>query len=72
MKKIKILLASIMPGIFILGYNVGTGRVTSMSKAGANSGLDLLWAVLLSCIITYYLIIKFSKYTMVRDETFIQ
>ncbi len=71
-RKIKIFIASIMPGIFIIGYNVGTGSVTSMSKAGANFGLDLLWAVLVSCIITYYLILKFSKYTMVTGETFIQ
>ena len=43
-----------------------------MSKAGANFGMDLLWAVLLSCIITYYLINLFSKYTMVTGETVIQ
>ncbi|MBT4399995.1 MAG: Nramp family divalent metal transporter [Bacteroidetes bacterium] len=70
--KVKIFIASIMPGIFIIGYNVGTGSVTSMSKAGANFGFDLLWAVLLSCMITYYLILKFSKYTMVTRQTFIQ
>ena len=51
--KIKTFIASIMPGIFIIGYNVGTGSVTSMSKAGANFGYDLLWTVLVSCIITY-------------------
>ncbi len=70
--KIRTFIASIMPGIFIIGYNVGTGSVTSMSKAGANFGFDLLWTVLLSCLITYYLIIHFSKYTMVTGETFIQ
>jgi len=43
-----------------------------MSKAGANFGLDLLWTILLSCLITYYLILHFSKYTMVTGETFIQ
>ena len=70
--KIKTFIASIMPGIFIIGYNVGTGSVTSMSKAGANFGFDLLWTVLLSCVITWYLILHFSKYTMVTGETFIQ
>lgn len=71
-RKIKTFIASIIPGIFIIGYNVGTGSVTSMSKAGANFGFDLLWTVLLSCLITYYLILHFSKYTMVTGETFIQ
>lgn len=70
--KIKTFIASIMPGIFIIGYNVGTGSVTSMSKAGANFGYDLLWTIVVSCIITYYLILMFSKYTMVTGETFIQ
>ena len=70
--KIRIFLASIMPGIFIIGYNVGTGSVTSMSKAGANFGFDLLWTLLLSCLMTWYLILHFSKYTMVTGETFIQ
>jgi len=70
--KIKIFIASIMPGIFIIGYNVGTGSVTSMSKAGANFGFDLLWTLLLSCLMTWFLILHFSKYTMVTGETFIQ
>jgi manganese transport protein len=70
--KIKDFVASIMPGIFIIGYNIGTGSVTSMSKAGANFGFDLLWTLLLSCLMTWYLILYFSKYTMVTGETFIQ
>lgn len=72
MSKIKRIIASILPGIFLIGYNVGTGSVTSMSKAGANFGFDLLWTILVSCIATYYLIILFSRYTMVTGETTIQ
>ncbi len=65
-------IASILPGVFLIGYNVGTGSVTAMSKAGAYFGLDLLWAVLVSCLITYYLILLFSRYTMVTGETAIE
>lgn len=72
MKKIKTFIASILPGIFLIGYNIGTGSITSMSKAGANFGLELLWAILISCIITYYLINQFSRYTMITGETIIQ
>ena len=71
-KKIKLLIASILPGIFIIGYKVGTGSITSMAKAGANFGLSLLWTIAISCLITYYLIVHFSKYTMVTGETFIE
>ncbi len=70
--RLKRVIASLLPGIFLIGYNIGTGSITSMSKSGANFGLDLLWAVLLSCLITYYLINLFSRYTMVTGETVIQ
>lgn len=72
MSKLKKVIASILPGIFLIGYNVGTGSVTSMSKAGANFGYDLLWTILISCMATYYLIVLFSRYTMVTGETTIQ
>ena len=69
MKKTKALLTSILPGIFLIGYNIGTGSLTAMSKAGANFGCDLLWAVLLSCLITWYLINFFSRFTMASGLT---
>jgi Mn2+/Fe2+ NRAMP family transporter len=72
MNKLRNILASIMPGIFLIGYNIGTGSITSMSKAGANFGLDLLWTLAVSCLITYYLINLFSRYTMVTGETIMQ
>jgi len=55
-----------------MGYNIGTGSITSMSKAGANFGFDLLWAVLVSCLITYYLLISFSRYTMATGKTILE
>ncbi len=68
----KQLLVSLLPGIFLIGYNVGTGSITSMSKAGANFGLDLLWALLLSCFMTYYLMSLASRYTMVTGMTLLE
>jgi len=63
------LIQSLMPGIFLIGYNIGTGSLTAMSKAGANFGMQLLWAVLLSCLITWYLINFFSRFTMASGLT---
>ena len=62
-------LHSILPGIFLIGFNIGTGSVTAMAKAGANYGMALLWALLLSCLVTFYLIRLFGKYTIVTGET---
>src|SRR5210317_101243 len=69
MEKLKRGLKSLMPGIFLIGYNIGTGSLTAMSKAGANFGADMLWAVLLSCLITWYLINFFSRFTMATGMT---
>ena len=62
-------LAAILPGIFLIGYNIGTGSLTAMSKAGASYGTGLLWAVLVSCLITWYLINFFSRFTMASGMT---
>lgn len=62
-------LAMFLPGIFLLGFNIGTGSVTSMAKAGATYGMSLLWTILASCLATYYLIVVYGKFTLVTGET---
>lgn len=57
------------PAFFIIGYVVGTGSVTSMVVSGANYGLSLSWALLLSCFFTYFLLISISKLTIISGET---
>ena len=57
------------PAFFIIGYVVGTGSVTSMVVSGANYGLSLSWALLLSCFFTYFLLVAISKLTIVTGET---
>lgn len=71
MNKYSRLLRSFLPGLFLVSYNVGIGSVTMMSKSGALYGCSLLWIVLLSSVIYYYLVSVFSKYTMVTRETFL-
>jgi len=68
-KRIKAGLKNYGPAFFIIGYVVGTGSVTSMVVSGANYGLSLSWALLLSCFFTYFLLIAISKLTMVSGET---
>ena len=61
-------LAVFAPGILLIGYNIGTGSITSMAKAGANYGVSLLWAIAISCFITYFLIRIYGRYTTVTGE----
>lgn len=61
-----------LPGIFLLGFNIGTGSVTSMAKAGANYGMSLLWTIVASCLATFVMISVYSRYTLVTGETALQ
>jgi Mn2+/Fe2+ NRAMP family transporter len=66
------LVRSLLPGIFLFGFCIGTGSVTAMAKAGADYGMALLWTVLLSCLITFYLIVLYGELTLVTGETALQ
>ncbi|WP_226704702.1 Nramp family divalent metal transporter [Microbulbifer elongatus] len=71
-KKIALFLSTIGPGLFLVGYNIGTGSITTMASAGASHGMILSWAVLLSCIFTYFLIVYFGRYTLLTGESALQ
>jgi manganese transport protein len=62
-------LSAIGPGLFLIGYNIGTGSVTTMAKVGAEYGMALTWALLLSCIFTYILMVAYGKTTLVTGKT---
>lgn len=68
-KKLLIALSAIGPGLFLIGYNIGTGSVTTMAKAGAEYGMTLFWALLLSCIFTYILMVAYGQMTLVSGNT---
>lgn len=72
LKKIALFLSTIGPGLFLVGYNIGTGSITTMASAGASHGMTLAWAVLLSCIFTYFLIVYFGRYTLITGESALQ
>lgn len=68
-KKIILALSAIGPGLFLIGYNIGTGSVTTMAKTGAEHGMGLFWALILSCIFTYVLMVTYGKVTLVTGKT---
>ncbi|MFC2081319.1 Nramp family divalent metal transporter [Bacteroidota bacterium] len=69
LKKIGLFLASIAPGIFLIGYNIGTGSITTMASSGAAYGMTLIWPLLLSCIFTFILVMLFGRYTSITGNT---
>lgn len=70
--RISAFIAMFLPGIFLLGFNIGTGSVTTMAKAGATYGMSLLWTVLISCLATYFMIVLYGRYTLITGETALQ
>jgi Mn2+/Fe2+ NRAMP family transporter len=65
-------LALFLPGIFLLGFNIGTGSVTAMAKAGATYGMSLLWTIVASCLATFFMINVYGRLTLVTGETALQ
>ena len=45
--KAAVLLSSISAGIFLIGYNIGTGSITTMASAGSEYGMTLTWALII-------------------------
>ncbi|MCG9792932.1 Nramp family divalent metal transporter [Flavobacterium algicola] len=68
-KKLIALILSFGPGIFAIGYTIGTGSVTSMIVAGSTYGMQLLWVLLLSCLFSGVLMFAYGNYALISGET---
>lgn len=69
LKKIIAIVLSFGPGIFAIGYTIGTGSVTSMIVAGSKYGMQLLWVLLLSCLFSGVLMFAYGNYALITGET---
>ncbi|GAA4269332.1 Nramp family divalent metal transporter [Hyunsoonleella aestuarii] len=69
LKKIIALVLGFGPGIFAIGYTIGTGSVTSMIVAGSEFGMQLLWVLLLSCFFSGVLMFAYGNYALITGET---
>jgi Mn2+/Fe2+ NRAMP family transporter len=68
-QKIWLWMLGIGPGIFCIGYTIGTGSVTSMAKAGSQFGMQLLWVLVLSCVFAWVLMEAYGRYAVVTGQT---
>ena len=69
MKKFFQYLQGIGPGIFAIGYTIGTGSVTAMVVAGSQYGMQLLWVLFFSCLFSWVLMEAYGRYYLVTGET---
>ena len=68
-KKIIAIVLGFGPGIFAIGYTIGTGSVTSMIVAGSKFNMQLLWVLLLSCLFSGILMFAYGNYGLITGET---
>ena len=69
LRKVTDTILSFGPGIFAIGYTIGTGSVTSMIVAGSEFGMQLLWVLFLSCLFSGVLIFAYGNYALLTGET---
>ncbi len=68
-RRIWLAMLSIGPGLFCIGYTVGTGSVTSMVKSGSQFGMQLLWVLLLSCLYAWVLMEAYGRFAIITGGT---
>ena len=69
LRRVGLLILAVGPGIFCIGYTIGTGSVTSMAKAGSQFGMQLLWVLFLSCLFSWVLMEAYGRYAVVTGAT---
>jgi len=62
-------LAAIGPGIVVAGSVIGSGELINTPVQAAKFGFLLLWVVLLSCVIKYFLQVEIARHCLVHNRT---
>ena len=62
-------IALVGPGLFCLGFTIGTGSVTSMVKSGSMYGTQLLWVLAISAFFTWVMTQAYGHFGIVTGDT---
>ena len=62
-------IALVGPGLFCLGFTIGTGSVTSMVKSGSVYGTQLLWVLAISAFFTWVMTYAYGHFGIVTGNT---
>ena len=66
------MLLAIGPAIVVSGSVIGAGELINVPVQAAKFGFVLFWAVILSCLIKYFLQVELGRYCLVHNRTTIQ
>lgn len=65
-------LLAIGPAIVVSGSVIGSGELINVPVQAAQFGFVLFWAVILSCLIKYFLQVELGRHCLVHNRTTIQ
>src|SRR5688572_21278488 len=65
-------LAQIGPGLVVTGSVIGSGELINTPKRAAEFGFALLWVVILSCVIKWWLQVELGRYCLTNNLTTVQ
>ena len=68
-KRILRIVALVGPGLFCLGFTIGTGSVTSMVKSGSLYGTGLLWVLAISAFFTWVMTEAYGRFGIITGDT---
>jgi Mn2+/Fe2+ NRAMP family transporter len=60
-------LAAVGPGIVVAGSVIGSGELINTPMQAAKFGFVLLWVVLLSCVIKYFLQVEIARHCLAQN-----
>lgn len=63
------IMGAIGPGIVVIGSVMGAGELINTPKQAALFGWVLLWAVIVSCVVKYFLQIEIGRHALVHNRT---
>jgi manganese transport protein len=66
------MLLAIGPAIVVSGSVIGSGELINVPVQAARFGFVLFWAVILSCVIKYFLQVELGRHCLVHNRTTIQ
>jgi manganese transport protein len=66
------ILTQIGPGLVVTGSVIGSGELINTPKRAAEFGFTLLWVVVLSCVIKWWLQVELGRYCLVNNLTTVQ
>jgi Mn2+/Fe2+ NRAMP family transporter len=66
------ILGQIGPGLVVTGSVIGSGELINTPKRAAEFGFLLLWVVVLSCVIKWWLQVELARYCLANNLTTVQ